>query len=258
LPWFPDVLRDDLTDMLQQSWTSLPPGAPSWFRIPSEIVLPWLTQALEETGSNKIVDLCSGGSGPWVFLSRQRELDGVEITLTDLYPNIQAFQRARALSNQRLEFVAQPVDATKCSIAGFRTMFASMHHLEPDLLAKILKDCVDKNQGFASFEQSARSWPFLLLLFFVHITLIAPLVFALTVKPFRWRRLYLLPIQALVSFHDGFVSGLRTYSKAEFLQLAHQVDPDGHFEWRVRQDFADGFCIPITAYVGVPKQKRSR
>mmetsp|Transcript_8183 Transcript_8183/g.9271 ORF Transcript_8183/g.9271 Transcript_8183/m.9271 type:complete len:153 (+) Transcript_8183:138-596(+) len=137
---------------------------------------------------------------------------------------------------------------------GFRTMFASMHHLEPDVLRIILQDCVQRKQGFASFEQTWRSWSFLIGMFVVHITLLAPIVFALCVKPFRARKLFLLPLEAFVSFHDGVVSALRTYSRDEFLTLTREADPYGTFHWTVEQEFVMGHFLPITTYVGIPNE----
>ena len=54
-PWFPRIIRDLTTDYLHFMQTALKlEGA----------LLPLVERALRESGTNRIVDLCSGGSGP--------------------------------------------------------------------------------------------------------------------------------------------------------------------------------------------------
>jgi hypothetical protein len=56
-PWFPAFLRNQITDALQQGLKLSGAYAP---------VLPLLQSALETTGACCVVDLCSGGGGPWL------------------------------------------------------------------------------------------------------------------------------------------------------------------------------------------------
>ena len=56
---------------------------------------------LRQTNANAIVDLCSGGSGPWVSLKKRLEGDlgqPIDVTLTDKFPNQRALERARDLA----------------------------------------------------------------------------------------------------------------------------------------------------------------
>src|SRR3954468_21935322 len=88
--WFPAVIRDLATDYLQFMQTV--------FRL-DRAMAPLVRRALEETGARRIVDLCSGGSGPVRMLVAHLKAEGLEVhaTLTDLYPNVAAFsQIARA------------------------------------------------------------------------------------------------------------------------------------------------------------------
>ena len=80
-PWCPAVIRDGATDCLRLVAT-----VGNQFKH----IAPLLQAALLATGATQIVDLCSGGGGPWLRLGPGlRTGDGapVQILLTDLYPN---------------------------------------------------------------------------------------------------------------------------------------------------------------------------
>ena len=61
-PWFPSSLRDEITDALQFGLNLLKAYAP---------IAPLLQSVLDSTRSRSIVDMCSGGGGPWLDLSRK-------------------------------------------------------------------------------------------------------------------------------------------------------------------------------------------
>src|SRR5258708_15923748 len=61
-PWFPSSLRDEVTDALQFGLNISKAYAP---------VVPLLQGVLDSAGSCSVVDLCSGGGGPWLGLSRE-------------------------------------------------------------------------------------------------------------------------------------------------------------------------------------------
>jgi hypothetical protein len=87
--WFPKGLRDGVTDALQFILSLGGIYRP---------IVPLLNEAMEAGSATRIVDLCSGGGGPWLWLYRLlRVSDGrrIEVCLTDKYPNIAAFENAR-------------------------------------------------------------------------------------------------------------------------------------------------------------------
>ena len=53
---FPTFLRDLVTDALQALWN---------FSNSYKPILPLLRNALDVVGTREILDLCSGGGGPW-------------------------------------------------------------------------------------------------------------------------------------------------------------------------------------------------
>lgn len=126
--WFPKSLRDAVTDALQFIL--------SLGRIYRSIV-PILNEAAEASGAVRIVDLCSGGGGPWLWLYRLRRVSNgrdIEACLSDKYPNIEAFEKARRETSNQITFYPGFVDAALLprDLSGFRTIFTSFHHFTPD------------------------------------------------------------------------------------------------------------------------------
>src|SRR4051794_32661589 len=84
----PAILRNLFTDALQAIWMMFDSYRP---------IVPLLRQALEESGTNHVIDLCSGAGGPWLQLVRNFEKEQVHritVLLTDLRPNTEGFERA--------------------------------------------------------------------------------------------------------------------------------------------------------------------
>src|ERR1700680_1779278 len=61
-PWFPRTLRNEITDALQCG---------SKFLKAYDPISLLLQRALDTTRSRAIVDVCSGGGGPWLDLSQK-------------------------------------------------------------------------------------------------------------------------------------------------------------------------------------------
>lgn len=245
--WFPVVWRDLLNDYL-----SLYAGV---FR-PYARVAPVLAEALEDSGTRRIVDLCSGGGAAVLSIRRgleQSGVRGVTITLTDKYPNLAAWRRAAADGGGAVEFVSDPVDAADVprDLEGFRTLFTSLHHFRPEQARALLADAAAGGAGIGAFEYTERRWlvwgPAILLIpFFVWIT--TPFM-----RPFSWRRLlwtYLAPVVPLVAMWDGLVSCLRSYSMEELEALVSSL-PSNCLSWRVGRVRALGLAR-VTFVVGWP------
>ena len=219
LPWFPRVVRDLATDYLHFVESALALHRPA---------LPLLTKLLRETGSDRVLDLCSGGGGPIPSLQSAMAAEGLAIhfTLSDQYPNLTAFEEAAARAPGAISFIAEPIDAKviPAHLTGVRTMFNAFHHFAPDDAIAVLRNAAQANQPIAVFEIPDRRLGTLLPLL-----LLTPVLVALAtpfIRPFRWRRLfwtYLIPLVPLTCWWDGVVSQLRAYSPAELDQLARAV-----------------------------------
>src|SRR5262245_26631787 len=136
--WYPRALRDAQTDFLAFV-----------LRMGNQYAAAtrWLTLALDQCESNEIIDLCSGGGGPWPRLvkslqaERQRPLS---VCLTDKYPNVTALSAEVDRAEGALKFCATSVDATcvPTDLGGVRTLFTALHHFTPTQVRAILQDAV--------------------------------------------------------------------------------------------------------------------
>ncbi len=229
--WCPPTIRNGSTDYLR----FIAGVARQYYH-----VVPLLRRALVASRSERIVDLCSGGGGPWKQL--QRPLNStlpapIPILLTDLYPSHTAGD-APIYAGPNLEFLSEPVDATQVpkDLTGFRTLFTAFHHFRPQDARNILQDAVDSGQGIGIFEQTART-PLALIEMLV-LPWIA-LLSAPFVRPFRVDRLFwtwVIPLIPFVLCFDGIVSCLRTYSTAELHEMIAGIRlPSGgdQYRWEV-------------------------
>jgi len=254
-PWCPAAVRDGLTDYLQFITDRTEPYAPA---------ARLLTEALRVSPDRRasqpvvpVIDLGSGGGGPWRRLVRRLREAGVPVCvrLTDVHPNVAAFDRiARETEGAvRGETRAISADAVPEDLTGFRTIFTAFHHFPPPLARRVLADAVARGQGIAVFESTTRNTLCLLVM------LLVPYVVWLTtpfIRPFRWTRLmltYLIPVIPTVAFVDGVVSCLRTYTPDELRELAESVDGTEGYEWIAGH--AGGGPIPMTYLLGVPVRR---
>ena len=244
LPWWPRLLRDGATDYLRVAVR-----ATNFY----EPVPRRLAAALQRSGATEILDLCSGGGGPWDVLLPALRLEGIDVRvrLSDFYPNQAAFEQV-AVEVPGLEFIASPIDATHVpeGTAGFRTIFAGFHHFRPREARALLASAVAAGEGVAVFEGTVRR-PLAIGLMFV----VPLVVWLLTprIRPFRWSRLfwtYLVPVIPLAIVFDGVVSCLRTYTPEEMLAMAKDVGPG--YEWEAGFDGPPRAPIPLTYLIGTP------
>src|SRR5207302_10114995 len=118
-PWCPSVLRDAATGLLE-----LILRVGNYYAA----ILPRLANALRATQATEVLDLCSGGGGPWLGLLPQLRADApVRVILTDKYPNTSGTARVSQESDGRIVIEPRSVDATAVpsDLSGFRTLFTS-------------------------------------------------------------------------------------------------------------------------------------
>lgn len=223
LPWYPDVFRRMQTDYLQFA-ASMGTG--------HKYLIPLFRKALAHARTNRIVDLCSGGGGPWLHLADQLAEAGldVSVTLTDLYPHPESVR----VTGSRVNYQPGPVDATAvpATLTGMRTLFEGFHHFKPEQAAAILRDAAQKGEPIGIFEASLKP-PFgpVLLVLSPLITLLTYLLVTPFIRPVTLPRLvftYLVPVVPLVTCWDGVISLMRGYSPDELRALAAGVDVEGY------------------------------
>src|SRR4029079_821318 len=247
-PWFPAAIRDLATDYLQ--------FIQSTFRL-DRAMAPLVRRALDDTGIRRIVDLCSGGSGPLGLLVTELAAGGMEVraTLTDLYPNAPAFAEIAASSNGRIDYEREPVDARDVPprLAGLRTIFNGFHHLRPADARRVLHAAAAARQPIIVLELSERSARSVAVL----LTPLAVWIATPFMRPFKWRRLfwtYVLPLVPLTCLWDGVVSQLRAYTPAELRELSAGAPA---MRWEIGQlPIAKGHGR-LTYVMGVPERTRA-
>jgi hypothetical protein len=265
-PWFPSSLRDDVTDAIQFGFNLLRAYTP---------IVPLLQSVIDSTanGTNdrnekndgngkkdrqSIVDMCSGGGGPWLDLSRNlrcREAGdsaGLQIWLTDKYPNLEAFQSVSASSDHHITYYPESVDAMNVprALKGLRTMFTSFHHFSPEDARAILQNAVDAGESVGIFEITKRA-PSTIGVIFVGTLLL--FLHTPRIRPFRWSRLlwtYLIPVIPLVLLFDGVVSCLRTYRPQELREMVEKLT-GCQYQWEIGE--LAGKRAPVTYLIGYPK-----
>ena len=245
--WFPQFLRDEFVDQLQMILDITNTYQP---------IAMLLRRRLQQSGANRVLDLCSGAGGPWPSLVRDFENSGTlppEVLLTDKYPYTRKLDDRVSASARGIHFLSHSVDATQIPehLDGFRTLFSSFHHLEPDEARRLLQDSVSRRRGIAIFEAPARRAFTLLSLLFIPI---AAWLFVPVRRPFRWSRLlwtYLIPVIPFVLFFDGLISCLRAYSPAELREMTRGL-ADGEYRWEIGEKSGGLLPLRITYLVGCP------
>lgn len=246
LPWFPAILRAGMTGSLRKGADLI--GA-------TRLIVRHLAPHVLAQGVTRVVDLCSGSGGPTLALAEELRRGGldVEVVLTDLYPNLDAFRRAAEVSRGAVAYREEPVDATRvpADLTGFRVLMNAFHHFPPEIARAILKDAMDRGQPIAVYEIVGRE-PMQALAMF-GIPLIIPLVVPL-VRPFDWRWIpltYALPVLGFTGMWDGVVSMLRIYDEGDLRELTAPLQRPG-WEWRIERIRYGPLPAHITALVGVP------
>ncbi len=248
-PWFPSSWRDAGTSFLELA-----------MRLSghAKILAPSVADAVRATGATRIIDLCAGGGGPLPIIMHELSKHGmpVKALLTDLYPNVPAFQRVAAASGGLIEAHTEPVDATNVprELGGLRVMFNAFHHFKPERAKAVLRDAVEKEQAIAIFEVVSRE-PLPLI-----GMLASPINFAVAVpflRPFQWSWLlftYLLPALPAFVLWDGLVSCLRIYSEAELRELTSSIETPTGWTWAIGRVRLGKAPAHATYLLGLPSR----
>ncbi|AEE48667.1 hypothetical protein Halhy_0760 [Haliscomenobacter hydrossis DSM 1100] len=229
LPWFPQSWRDYGTDYLRFIATKFDIYKP---------VLHLIKQGIDNSGQPEWIDLASGAGSGLINLAKALKSDqpNLKITLTDYYPNLQAFENTQRELPGIFEFETVAVNALSPPehLQGkFKTIFGAFHHFRPNEARAILQNAVDTHSPIAIFEPVGRNFGSWSSMIFVPIFV---LVFTPFIRPIRWQVLpfiYLLPIIPLYILWDGVASILRTYSEKEVHALVAAVEKSDTYAWEI-------------------------
>ena len=204
------------------------------------------------TKTTSIIDLCSGGSGPW---AKMHSVLKIPVLLTDIFPNVAAYKQIAGKS-EYFSYCEKPVNATAVppNLKGFRTLFSSFHHFTPQQAKNILQDAVNKQQNIAIFESSRRN---LFNLLFVLLNLFTVMILTPRMKQLSWSQLfwtYLIPVIPLIMTWDAFVSNLRAYTPSELLEMMRGLTASDTFNWQVGEELSGSYPYPTTYLIGTVKK----
>lgn len=241
----PKVIRDGETSCIYYSINFSPVYAPVYEKI---------YNALQVTGMQNIIDLCSGTGGCLLSLSKflKRKDSGIKIIATDKFP----CSYGEALNNHGIKYCSESVDATEVPehLHGMRTLFTSFHHFSPENAQKILQDAVDKGVPIGIFEYTKRSPIYIIKL--LMITFILVLIITLFIRPISLKQLfltYIVPIIPVVLLFDGIVSCFRSYTLNELKNMVSKLNAD-NYTWEINEIFSlANMASPITYVIGIPK-----
>lgn len=225
--WFPAFLRNYMTDFLQflANKTNM-----------FQKVVPIIEKGMTKNGTDRIIDLASGGVGGMLRLNQEllKNNAHLQITLTDFYPNLSAFAYTKQQADN-FDYIPTPVDAMHVpqDLKGLRTQLLSFHHFEPDDSRQILQNAVDAGSAIVIIEGQERSLASIVAMLFSPISVFLTTPF---IRPFKIGRIiftYLIPIVPIAVLWDGIVSALRTYSVGEMQNLVARIERKDTFVWEV-------------------------
>lgn len=247
LAWFPNTIRESMTDYLRYLITKVDFYRP---------IVPLIIEEMNRSGTNQVIDLCSGGGGAMEQIQNElNKLSDAEINiiLTDKYPNTNAFKFISTKTNGAISFLHTSVDAADvpAALTGFRTIFSGFHHFSNRYAKAVLKNAVEAKSGIGIFDGGNKNILAILAILVVH-----PIVFFFFTpffKPFRFSRFfftYIIPIIPFCTVWDGIVSIIRLYKPEELLQIANEVEPDT-YHWRSGK-IKSRFGLNVTFLIGYP------
>jgi hypothetical protein len=241
--WCPKAVRHGATDILEAVTSRSDVYRP---------VQDKFFRAVTDCGAERIVDLCSGGGGPWLSPSWRdalRRHAPLTVLLTDKFPSEELSARLRG--DVSIKSVDDSVDATDVpeTLRGFRTIFSSFHHFSDSAATQVLANAVSCGDGFAMAEVTSRTLRGFATMFLMPLFtwLLAPFV-----RPFRWSKLfltYLVPAIPFVVWWDGIMSCFRTRTPQELLVLADQFP---EYEWSAGYARAGTWLAPVYL-IGKPR-----
>ena len=191
----------------------------------SQVLANLISEVLKEKQLFTVVDIGSGSGGvmPDVMehLKKDPELSGINLIMTDLYPNEKIIKKITELQNDHISYYPSSVDALHMAKApaGLKTMVNSFHHMPPKKARKILESAQQNHQAFLIYELGENKLPLLLWWLLLPISLVILIIMVLFMTPFvrpmSWQQIvftYLIPIIPICYAWDGQASLPRIYS----------------------------------------------
>ena len=232
-PWAPKLLRDTVVQALSRSL--------AWGRVLEGVVEPF-ARFLEQSGTTEVLDCCAGAGEPAAIFVDELQRSGrvpPKFLLTDLFPHVSQWERLRDRHPGVIDFVAEPVDATRIPAhvgrGSTRLIMNALHHFPPALAREVLLGACAQAPGVFVVEGFASRNP-LRFAAFAPAGLAALFAAPVISEDRRLERAlisWLTPAALLASIWDGSVSTLRTYSEADLRELVAPLGDAWRWEYGV-------------------------
>ena len=217
-----------------------------------------MQRCFDKSGQNHWVDLASGGGSGLIGLAKDLKLNNpkLQITLTDLYPNIKSFECLKVEMPDTFSYEKSSIDAAlvpEYLQNSVQTIFGAFHHFRPEKAKQILQNAVNTYTTIAIFEPVGRNFGSWFAMFFTPLNV---LLFTPFIRPVRWSVLpfiYLIPIVPLYIVWDGIASILRMYSKNELQKIVSSLENTNSYEWEIGKTSGQ---MPIYYLIGYKKDKK--
>lgn len=220
-PWAPAVLRETLVESLSRTLR--------WGHMLDGLVAP-LARCLQQAGTSKVLDLCSGAGAPADVLctAMVRRSHDVYFLMSDLYPAIAEWEALR-VANKRLSFVPEPLDATRIppelGAGRVRLIVNALHHFPPHVAREVLRGACENAPGLFIAEGLVRNpLSFAAMAPVGLLALLSSPVLAKDKLLARAAMTWLSPIALAASVWDGTVSSMRTYLPEELREMTSGIE----------------------------------
>lgn len=232
LAWFPAWLRTCMTNLIVVFARVM--GV-------NEVVGRLVARVLKQAKTEEIVDLGSGsgGSMPEVLALLRDDPDtaNTRLTMTDLYPNLDAIETFNHTDTPHMRYLSEPVNATDLASApsGLKTMTNCFHHMRPGQARTILESAQKSRQPLLVYEVGDNAMPFAVWCLALPIGLLlvglSALVLTPMVRPVTFRQLFFtygVPIIPIFYAWDGQASMPRIYTLEDLDELLEGLDAPGY------------------------------
>lgn len=189
------------------------------FKLHADLAKPF-NLWISKSNKKNVLELCSGGGGPINTLIEKSDEKFI-ITLSDLNPDVNAFEKVKEKYPDRISFINKSTDATDTK--GLETnlifMCSSFHHFSPQMAQKILLNAYKNSNGIFIQEILSRNFFNMISSIFNLLPLMLTPFFSGRLTFFKVLITTIIPIIPLMIIFDGIVSVLRTYTIEEIFNM---------------------------------------
>lgn len=235
--WMPDIMSHMAQDTLTRMWQD---GFQRGIVQVDSQVSNTLAEYLRDASCSYIIDLAAGGGMASSMWAQELRGKGVEVNviLTDLQPNLRAWECLQTSFGPHITFINKPVDATDLqgslqragmstdiACEGLRTINLSLHHFRPELVRGLLQDVIQAKSAILISDLAPKRGGVLCdwAVTCKHALSLSAAEMQAYLPNMQWWTPLFLPFVYLMASHDATVSVLRAYSASELFAMVDTI-----------------------------------